>query len=177
MIETLESKISICMSDPAELTYSCRRGSISSSDVIHTDLMDSIGNVDHVGCINESGIHRPTPWRVICIKRRHVGALHTTRVDLRHLTSHSGGVELNCVGDLVAIHRLREMDLEWDRFRRSHTIVVPWEELGDDWPRSYNFIFWEERFEAPGSEAHLGKAAGERLSGIVIFQSNVSKSK
>ena len=152
------------------LTYSRRRGPVGISDVIETNLMDSIRNVCHFGCVNEIRHHRPRPWRLICLRSSYGAALHTVRVQLWHLTSRGGGVELNRVGYLIAIHWLREMDLEWDGYRRGHTIVVPWEELGDDWYRSYEFIFWDKHFVTPRCKVYLGKAAGEWLSGIVVFQ-------
>lgn len=103
--------------------------------------MNSIRHIHQLGGINKSCIHRPTPLRLIGTRVIQVVALHTGCIQLGHITIRSGGVDLNRVGDLVAIHRLREMNLEWDRFRGDHTKVMPWGEFGDDWCGSYEFIF------------------------------------
>ena len=112
--------------------------------------MYSIRHIHHICGVCESRIYRPTPFRVICRQSGYISALHAARVYLWHITIRSGRVELNCVGNLVAIHWLREMDLKWDSFCRGHTKVVPGEKLGDDWRRRYEFILWNQRFEAPG---------------------------
>lgn len=152
------------------MTYPCRHGSISVSDVIDTDLMYSVRHIDQAGSVNKSRIYAPTPWRMICLHGGYIAALHFARVYLWHVTILSGGVDLNGVGDLIAIHWLREMNLEWDGVCRGHTIVVPWKKPGDDRSRNYELILWDQCFEAPGCEADLGKAAGEWLSGIVAYE-------
>lgn len=150
------------------MTHPCRRGSIGSRDVIDTDLMYSIRHIHQVGGVNESRIYRSRPRRMICPQGSCVVALYTARVYLHHITIRSGGVDLNCVGNLVAIHWLRKMDLEWDGLHRRQTIVVPWEEFGDDWYGNYELILGDKRLEAPGCKSQIGKAAREWLSGIVV---------
>lgn len=150
------------------MTYPCKPSAIGSSDVIDTDLMYSVSYVHQIGGVNKSRIYPPRPWRMIGLRRGYIAALHTALVYLWQITVGSGGVDLNCVANLVAIHWLREMDLEWDGFRRDITKVVPWEELGNDWSRSYELVLWNEGFEAPGCKGELGKAAGEWRSGVVL---------
>ena len=94
------------------MTYPCRRGSISSSDVVDADLMYSIRHIHQAGGVKESRIYPPRPWRMLCLRSGYVGALHTARVYLWHITIRSCRIDLNCVGDLLAIHWLREMNLE-----------------------------------------------------------------
>ena len=105
--------------------------------------MYSIRHIHQICGVGEKRIYRPTPFRVIRHKSRDVIAHHTARVYLWHITVRSGRVELKRIRDLVAIHWLREMDFKWDSFSRGQTIVVPWEELGDDWRRRYELILWK----------------------------------
>ena len=121
-------------------TYPCRHGSIGKSDVVNTDLMYSVGYIRQICGENERRIYPPRPRRMICLCSGYVPTLHTFRVELCHITIRSGRVDLDCVGDLVATHWLREMNLELDGFRGSQAIVVSWEKLGDDWSRNYELV-------------------------------------
>ena len=105
---------------------------------------------------------------MVSLRSGYVPALRTVRVDLCHLTTRSGGIYLDCVGDLVTIHWLREMDLKLDGFCRGQTIVVPWEEFGDHWSGSYIFRLRDKYFVAPSSKGELGKATGESLFGVIV---------
>lgn len=127
--------------------------------------MYAIQHIHQVGSESERRIYPPRPLRRF--HSGYVGALHTTHVDLWRITIRSSGVDLNCVANLIAIHRLREMHLELDGFIRGHTIVVPREKLGDDWCGWYILGLWNKCFVAPGSKCDIGKATGEWLKGIV----------
>ena len=105
---------------------------------------------------------------MICLRSGYVPALHTVRVDLCHFTTRSGGIDLDCVGDLVTIHWLREMELNLDGFCRGQTIVVPWKKFGDHWSGSYIFRLGDKYFVAPSSKRELGKATGESLFGVIV---------
>ena len=74
--------------------------------------MYSIRHVDQIGCKNKSRIYRATPWRMVCFRGRNVATLHTAGVYLRHFATRCSGVDLNCIGNLVAIHWLREMNFK-----------------------------------------------------------------
>ncbi len=102
--------------------------------------MYSIGHIHQLGSENKSRIYPPRPWRMISLGSCKIPALHAVPVHLWHVAVRSGGVDQNCVGDLVAIHRLGEMDLELDTLVGDHTKVVPWEKLGDDRFRAFIFL-------------------------------------
>ena len=147
--------------------YPCRNGSVGKSDVVDTDLMYSIRYICQIGGKDESRIYTPRPFRMICLRSGYVLALHTVRVDLGHITIRSSRIDLDCVGNLVAIHGLREMDLELDAFRRDKTIIVPWEKAGNHGSRRYEFIDWDEHFVAPSSKCDLGNATSKWLLGVI----------
>lgn len=94
------------------MTYPGGRGSVSVSEVIDADLVYPVRHIHQIGCENKSRIYPSRPWRMICLDSGYVAAMHAALVYLRHITIRSGGIDLNRIGDLVAIHWLREMDLE-----------------------------------------------------------------
>ena len=97
-----------------------------------------------------------------------VAAIDTAPVDLRHIAILGSGVDLDCISDLIAIHWLREMDLDVDSLVGGQTNVMPWEELGDDWSGSYVFIFDDKSLIAPRSKREVDKAASEWLTGVIV---------
>lgn len=170
MVKALEVRISELILDSKRnrATYPCRYGPISNSYVIDTDLMYSIGYVYQIGGENKIRIYPSRPWRMVCLRSGYVPALHTVHVDLCHFTTRSGGIDLDCLCDLVTIHWLREMELKLYGFCRGQTIVVPWKKLGDHWSGSYIFRLRDKYFVAPSSKRELGKATGKSLFGVIV---------
>ena len=130
--------------------------------------MYSVRDVRQVGSENEGCIYSPRPFRMICLCSRYFPALHTVCVNLCRIAICSGGIDLDGVRNLVAIHWLREVDLELDGFCRGQTIVVPGEKSSDHWSWRYIFILWQEYFIAPSAKRELGKATGESLLGVIV---------
>ena len=94
------------------MTYPCGPCSISICEVVDTDLVYSIRHIHQTGGVNKLCLYPSRPGRTLCFRSGYVSTLHTARVYLWHVTIRSGRVDLNCVGDLVAIHWLREMEFE-----------------------------------------------------------------
>ena len=130
--------------------------------------MYSIGDVRQIGGEDERCIYSPRPFRMICLCSGYLPALHTVCVDLWRVAICSGGVDLDGVRNLVAIHWLREVDLELDGFCRGQTIVVPGKKSSDHWSWWYVFILCDEYFIAPSPKRELGKTTGESLLGVIV---------
>ena len=158
------------MSEPGmhRVTYPCRHSSVSNSDIFDTNLVYSVGDVRQIGGEDESCIYSPRPFGMIRLCSGYAPALHTVCVDLCRIAICSGGIDLDGVRNLVAIHWLREVDLELDAFCRGQTIVVPGEKSSDHWSWRYVFILCDEYLIAPSPKRELGKATGESLLGIVV---------
>ena len=150
------------------MTYACGHSSISNSDILNTNLMYSIRDVRQISGEDERCINSPRPFRMICLCSGYVLALHTVCVDLWLIAICSGGIDLNGVRDLVAIHWLRKMNLNLDGFCRCQTIVMPGEKSGDHWSWRYVFLLCDEYFIAPSPKRELGKATSESLLGVVV---------
>ena len=130
--------------------------------------MDAIGHIHQIGGKNKSRIYPSRPWRMILIGGDIVGAIDAAPVNLRYITILSSGIDLDRISDLIAIHWLREMDLEMDRLIGCQTNVMPWEKLGDDWARRYVYIFDDKRLIPPRAKREVGKAASEWLTSVVV---------
>ena len=130
--------------------------------------MYSVGDVRQVGGEDECRIYSPRPFGVIRLCSGYALALHTVCVDLWRIAICSGGIDLNGFCNLVAIHWLREMNLELDGICRGQTIVVPGEKSSDNWSWRYVFILGYEYFIAPSPKRELGKASGESLLGVIV---------
>ena len=158
------------MSDPGiqRVTYARGHSSVSNRDIVDTDLMYSVGDVRQIGGEDKCRIYSPRPFGVICLCSGYAPTLHTLCVDLCRIAICSGGINLDGVRDLVAIHRLREMDLDLDAICRSQAIVVPGKKPGDHWSWRYILILCDEYFIAPSPQRELGKATGEPLLGVIV---------
>lgn len=162
--------ISIYITDPRihRVTYACGHSSVSNRDVVDTDLMYSVGDVRQIGSEDECSVYSPRPFGVVRLCSGYALALHTLCVDLCRIAICSSGIDLDGVRDLVAIHWLREMDLELDSICRGQAIVVPREKPGNHWSWRYIFILGDEHFIAPSPKIELGKATGESLLGVIV---------
>ena len=150
------------------VTYARGHSSVSNRDIVDTNLMYSVGDVRQIGGEDECRIYSPRPFGVICLCSGYALALHTLWVELCHIAICSGGIDLDGVRDLVAIHWLREMDLDLDAICRGQAIVVPGKKPGDYWSWRYILILWDEYFVAPSPKRELRKATGEILLGVIV---------
>ena len=130
--------------------------------------MYSIRYVCQISGENKSRIYSPRPFRAICLSRDYVLALRTVFVELCGIAIRCGGIDLDGVGYLVAIHWLGEVDLELDGFCRGQPIVVSRKKFGDHWSGRFVFILMDKYFVAPSSKRELWKAAGKWLLGVIV---------
>ena len=122
------------------VTYACRYSSVSNRDIFDTNLMYSVGDARQIGGEDECRIYSPRPFGVICLCSGYAPTLHTVFIDLYRITICSGRIDLDGVRNLVAIHWLREMDLDLDGICRGQTIVVPGKKSSDHWSWRYVLI-------------------------------------